>query len=136
MGEVQKVVLEVFWLLFFPDCVLSSHCCTPGHPLGSFLLLHVVVVLCTYKSFCPYAHSKRLGEHCLGADASWGPSMDATTITPPRSTTTMCPEREKGGKVNRKIVSRTLKTFIHAGMTQHEVVWFILGLEYPVQAIF
>jgi hypothetical protein len=41
----------------------------------------------------------------------------------------MCPEREKGGKVNRKIVSRTLKAFIHAGMTQHEVVFFMVGLQ-------
>jgi hypothetical protein len=47
------------------------------------------------------------------------------------ATSTMCPEREKGGKVNRKIVSRTLKTFIHAGMivTQHEVVLFMVGLQ-------
>jgi hypothetical protein len=49
---------------------------------------------------------------------------------------TRCPEREKEGKVNRKIVSKTLKTFFHAGMTQHEVVWFMVGLQCPVEAMF
>jgi hypothetical protein len=90
----------------------------------SFLPLYVVV-LCTNKRSCPYAYSKRLGEHyCLGANAMQGPGAKQGWMPHHLTTSTRCPEREKGEEWNSKTVS---ETFIQAGMTQHEAVGFAVS---------
>jgi hypothetical protein len=102
VGEVQKVVLEVFWLLFWIKYLLSllffptSAAAVVPRDILSFLLLHVVI-LCGYKRSCPYAYEVPRG--ALLGSRRQGPRMDATTATP---TLPGAPRERKEGKLIAK----------------------------------